>query len=111
MTKTCLPNCAIAEARLITVVVLPTPLGPAGEKPSLEMLLDHIDYMVDLVGADYVGFGTDFLSQNDNSPTGFRDLGECHHLSAGLQRRGHGTAVISKILGGNFMRVFRAVVG
>lgn len=89
----------------------PTPLGPAGEKPSLEMLLDHIDYMVDLVGADYVGFGTDFLGQSENPPTGFRDLGECHHLSSGLQRRGHGTAAISKILGGNFMRVFRTVAG
>ena len=89
----------------------PTPLGPGDEKPSLEMLLDHIDYMVDLVGADYVGFGTDFIGPTDTPPTSFRDISESHHLIAGLQQRGHSAGVISKILGGNFLRIFKAVAG
>ena len=38
----------------------PTPLGPTPEAAALELLLDHIDHMVALVGPDHVGFGTDF---------------------------------------------------
>lgn len=89
----------------------PTPLGPGGEISSLEMLLDHIDYMVELVGVDCVGFGTDFLGQNDHRPAGLGDIGESCHITEGLQERDHSAAAISKILGGNFMRVFRAVAG
>ena len=89
----------------------PTPLGPDGEVPSLEMLLDHIDHMVELVGADYVGFGTDFLGQTASRPVGLSDIGESRHIIEGLLQRDHGAEAISKILGGNFMRVFRAVAG
>ena len=72
----------------------PTPLGPGGEAPSLAMLLDHIDYMVELVGADYVGFGTDFLGQTDNRPADLRDTGESHQIIEGLLQRDHSTEVI-----------------
>ncbi len=89
----------------------PTPLGPGGEDPSLDMLLDHIDHMVELVGADHVGFGTDFIGQTDHRPAGLGDVGETHHLVEGLAQRGHSAATINKIIGGNFMRVFKAVAG
>ncbi len=89
----------------------PTPLGPGGEKPGLEMVLDHIDHMVALVGSDHVGFGTDFLGQAENRPPGFGDIGECGNLEAGLARRNHDTETIGKLMGLNFMRVFSSVVG
>jgi len=89
----------------------PTPLGPGGEAPSLEMLLNHIDYMVNLVGSDHVGFGTDFLGQTDCRPAGLSDISESRNIIKGLLQRNHGAGVISKIVGGNFMRVFRAVAG
>ena len=89
----------------------PTPLGPGGEAPSLEMLLSHIDYMVNLVGPDHVGFGTDFLGQTDCRPAGLNDISESRHIVGGLLQRGHSLRAIRKVLGGNFMRVFRAVAG
>lgn len=89
----------------------PTPLGPGVEIPSLEMLLDHIDYMINLVGPEHVGFGTDFLDQTDCPPAGITDISECRHIVEGLQQRDYNAGAISKILGDNFMRVFRAVTG
>ena len=89
----------------------PTPLGPEAEAPSLDMLLNHIDYMVELVGVDHVGFGTDFLGPSQNPPRGLADIGESGNIGAGLRQRGHGTETVEKILGGNFMRVFRSVMG
>jgi membrane dipeptidase len=89
----------------------PTPLGPGDEVSSVENVLNHIDYMVDLVGPDYVGFGTDFLGQTDCRPSGFGDISESRNVIKGLMERGHAVEVVSKIMGGNFMRVFRAVAG
>ena len=89
----------------------PMPLGPGGETASLEMLLDHIDYMVALVGADHVGFGTDLLDQVNARPQGLADIGESQHIVAGLQQRGHSAAAIAAIMGGNFIRVFAEAVG
>ena len=89
----------------------PMPLGPGGETASLEMLLDHIDYMVALVGAEHVGFGTDLLDQVNARPQGLADIGESQHIVAGLQQRGHSAAAIAAIMGGNFIRVFGEAVG
>jgi len=89
----------------------PTPLGPGGGQPGLEMLLGHIDHMVALVGSDHVGFGTDFLGQTENRPAGFGDIGECGNLVAGLRRRNHDADTIEKLMGTNFMRVFSRVAG
>lgn len=89
----------------------PTPLGPDGESPALSLLLDHVDYMVELVGADYVGFGTDFMGQVDHRPDGLADIGESSHIGEGMGQRGHSAETTGKVLGGNFMRVFRDVAG
>ena len=89
----------------------PFPLGPTRELPSLEMMLRHVDHMVRLVGPDHVGFGTDFLDQTGSRPAGFGDIGETPRFVEGLLELGYGAAAIRKILGGNFLRVFRQVAG
>lgn len=89
----------------------PMPLGPGDETASLEMLLDHIDYMVALVGAAHVGFGTDLLDQRNARPVGLEDIGESQNIVEGLQQRGHQSEAIDGIMGGNFIRVFREVAG
>ena len=73
----------------------------------MENALNHIDYMVDLVGPDNVGFGTDFLGQTDWRPAGFGDISESRNVIKGLMERGHAVEVASKIMTGNFMRAFR----
>ena len=89
----------------------PFPLGPTRELPSLEMMLRHVDHMVRLVGPDHVGFGTDFLDQTGSRPAGFGDIGETPRFVEGLLELGYGSTAIRKIMGGNFLRVFRQVAG
>ena len=101
---------AVAETKGL-VCPSPTPLGPGSESASLKMLLDHIDYMVELIGSQYVGFGTDLLGQNDARPEGLRDISETGKITKGLRERGHSVETINQIMGANFMRVFKAVAG
>ena len=101
---------AVAETKGL-VCPSPTPLGPGNESASLTILLDHIDYMVELVGAEHVGFGTDLLDQTDARPDGMGDISETGNIIEGLQKRGHGTEAINQITGANFMRVFKAAAG
>ena len=89
----------------------PFPLGPTRERPSLEMVLRHVDHMVGLVGPEHVGFGTDFLDQTGARPVGFGDVGETARFVEGLLELGFETTEIRKIMGENFLRVFRQVAG
>ena len=89
----------------------PMPLGPGDEKASLAMLLDHIDYMVGLVGCTHVGFGTDLLDQVNARPVGLGDISESPNIVDELHRRGHKAEAINGIIGGNFIRIFRRVTG
>jgi membrane dipeptidase len=83
-----------------------------GEAPAtLDMLLDHIDHMVSVMGADHVGLGSDFDGFFGPSPVGLEDASALPNLTAGLVERGYTAEDVRKILGGNWLRVFRSVVG
>jgi membrane dipeptidase len=75
----------------------------------LEDVLDHIDRAVALAGIDHVGIGSDYDGVGDTLPTGLKDVSSYPNLIAGLLRRGYDEPAIEKILGGNLMRVWRAV--
>lgn len=73
---------------------------------SIEKLLDHIDYIVNLVGINHVGLGSDF----DGIQAAPRDLEDCAqypNITHALVKRGYTDADIQKILGGNILRVMR----
>lgn len=72
-------------------------------------VVDHIDYIVTLVGIDHVGIGSDFDGVGDSLPAALRDVSMYPNLIAELLRRGYSDADIGKILGGNLLRVWRAV--
>ncbi len=83
------------------------PSEVADMRPPLETLLDHIDYIVKLVGVDYVGLGSDFDGVN-SLPKNLEDV-TCYPLiTKGLVERGYKKKAIRKILGGNFLRVLEA---
>jgi len=73
-------------------------------------VVDHIDYIIKLVGPDHVGFGSDFDGV-PNMPDGLDDCSSLPNITAELIRRGYSDQDIAKILGGNFVRVFREVCG
>lgn len=75
--------------------------------PPMERVLDHIDHVVKLVGADHVGLGSDY-DGIDSAPAGLEDVSRLPNITRGLLRRGYSERDIKKILGGNFLRVLRA---
>src|SRR5450755_4197956 len=76
-------------------------------RPPLSLLLDHIDYIVKLVGIDYVGLGSDF-DGIDSAPKGLDGVQDFPKITEGLLKRGYSEKDIDKILGGNFLRVFKS---
>ncbi len=66
---------------------------------------DHVDYIVDLIGIDHVGVGTDF--DGGGGIRGFNDASESLNVTIELVRHGYTEEEIAKIWGGNFMRVWR----
>ena len=71
----------------------------------LSLLLDHLDYIVKLIGVDYVGLGSDFDGIN-SSPQQLDDITNYPLITKALLERGYSKENIYQILGGNFIRVF-----
>jgi membrane dipeptidase len=70
-------------------------------------VVDHIDHVVQVVGVDYVGIGTDF--DGGGEVDGCRTVAEMKNITTEMLRRGYSKADITKIWGGNIMRVLRKV--
>jgi membrane dipeptidase len=94
----------------------------------IECVLDHYDYMVNLVGVDHVGIGTDttvgdhvafhrvLLGRGpDQLPApylnGLESPADGKNIVRGLIRRGHSDEDVLKIVGGNALDYFRRVIG
>lgn len=76
-------------------------------RPPLSLLLDHLDYIVKLIGVDHVGLGSDFDGIN-SSPQQLDDVTTYPVITKELLKRGYKKQEIKKILGENFIRVFTA---
>lgn len=94
---------------------------------TLGQLLDHVDYIARLVGTDHIGLGLDYSQSTPEDykfwgydpetypmppwkyPTGVHEVSLLGNLTAGLKERGYSDADVRKILGENFIRVFKAV--
>jgi membrane dipeptidase len=70
-------------------------------------IVDHIDHVVQVIGIDYVGIGSDF--DGGGGVEGCKTVAEMKNITIELLRRGYTNSDIKKIWGGNFMRVFRKV--
>jgi membrane dipeptidase len=78
-----------------------------GVRPPLSLLIDHLDHIVKLIGVDHVGLGSDFDGIN-SSPRELNDVTDMPLITEELVKRGYSKKDILKILGGNFIRVFKA---
>lgn len=70
-------------------------------------VVDHIDHVVQVIGIDHVGIGTDF--DGGGGVDGCRTVAEMKNITKELLRRGYSKAQIEKIWGGNVMRVLNEV--
>jgi membrane dipeptidase len=69
-------------------------------------VVDHIDHVVELVGIDHVGFGSDFDGVGDTLPIGLKDVSQYPNILAELLRRGYSEEDIAKICYQNVFRVW-----
>jgi len=99
-----------------------------GERPTVDDLLDHIDYIVDLVGMDHVGISLDLIENAKEEefallasnpemwglpnpqgryeyPIGIEGISDFKNITRGLVARGYSDDDVKKILGENWLRV------
>ncbi len=76
-------------------------------RPPLSLLIEHIEYIINLVGVDYVGLGSDFDGINI-TPQQLDDVTNFPLITKAFVDKGYSEKDIDKILGGNFLRVLKA---
>lgn len=106
-----------------------------GAAATVDDFVEAIDYVIDIVGEDCVGIGTDFADGHDQSffdwialdkgyarrltdfgnlpsaPEGMRTIGQFPNLTATIEKAGWGEAKIRKVMGENWLRVLAEVWG
>jgi membrane dipeptidase len=99
------------HARLVAshggvIGIMPVAIGGRG----LSVYVDHIARMVEAVGPDHAGIGTDMDGILPLSFVTFDDYAEWPSIPEALLARGFNRADVAKVMGGNFTRVFTEVV-
>lgn len=88
------------------VQVSALPKCVSGQAPTVADMVNHIDHIVQLVGPDHVGIGSDF--DGGGRVAGFVDLSDAPNVTRQLKARAYSEADIRAIWGGNLMRVWAA---
>ena len=101
----------------------------AEKDPSLEQVLDHVDYISKLIGSDRIGVGPDYSDYFEDLVVaevkavpelygsrleytkGLENAGTLRNLTRGLVSRGYSEKEILGILGENFLRVYQEILG
>ncbi len=110
----------------------PITMVKEGVRPNVEDFLDHMEYVIKLIGVEHVGFGLDLTPHWDWDPDdyynwikkypglaptnieertvdGLDHVSKIKNVARGLVARGYSDDDILKILGGNFLDLFRRV--
>jgi membrane dipeptidase len=96
-----------ARGGVIGVVFYPTFLS-SKSVATIDTVIRHIDYIRNRVGIDHVAIGSDF-DGIETVPVGLEDVSKLPNLTAALLRRGYSITDVRKLLGENYLRVFRQV--
>ena len=76
--------------------------------PSIEIFIDHIEYIIKLAGIDYVAIGSDYDGL-DCLPKEMTDCRDHIKILENLEKRGYSEKDIEKVMGLNLLRVVDAV--
>jgi membrane dipeptidase len=80
---------------------------PAAPRATVKDFVDHIDYLVKLIGIDHVGISSDF--DGGGGIDGWNSAAETFNVTLELVRRGYSEDDISKLWSGNLLRVWEQV--
>lgn len=83
--------------------------GHDDSETPLETVVRHVDYLVERLGVDRVGFGSDF--DGAKVPKEVGDVSGLPKLLAALCERGYGERDLAKLAHGNWLRVLRTTWG
>jgi len=78
--------------------------------PRMEDMVRHIDHVKTLVGVDHVGLGSDLRGMGSYTE-GFGEEANFLAIAEALIAHGYSDQEVGKVMGGNFMRVWRRVAG
>lgn len=82
-------------------------INPIAPPVDVNDFVDHIDYMVKLIGIDHVGISSDF--DGGGGIYGWTDASETFNVTLELVKRGYSEEEIKKLWGENLLRVMEAV--
>src|SRR5215212_5423866 len=85
------------------------PEGNRGSDLELGVMVDHLDALVERLGDDKVGLGSDF--DGATMPEGIRDVSLLPNLIEAMRERDYDDATIRKIAYGNWLRVMEKTWG
>ncbi|HHW18918.1 MAG TPA: membrane dipeptidase [Firmicutes bacterium] len=100
-----------ATGGVVGISFNPEYLVVPGEEATMSKVADHICHAVEVAGEEYVAIGSDFDSFSEKGPQPLCDISKLPLLTEELLRRGMPGKTITGILGGNWLRVLRAVIG
>lgn len=76
----------------------------------IDVMLDHLDHMITVMGPEHVGFGSDFDGVGA-MPVPLQDAGSLPALQQALHDRGHDPATVAVVSHDNWLRVLQATWG
>lgn len=80
-------------------------------KSNVVDIINHIKYIKDLVGIDYIGLGSDFDGVDfDNMPSDIRGIKDINKLEEEMKMEGFTEEEINKVMGENWLRVLRNIL-
>ncbi|HXA66687.1 MAG TPA: dipeptidase [Bryobacteraceae bacterium] len=84
---------------------------PHPSAATIDDVVANIDHVAKVAGIDHVGIGTDFDGIGNDVPKGLEDASKMPALAAALRKKGYSEADVEKVIGGNFLRVMKQVIG
>ena len=103
------PTLSILIVLLILIVIEKHRRENPRPEVNVSHVVDHIDHVVELVGVEHVGIGSDYDGVGGQLPVGLEDVSCYPNLIRELLRRGYTVEDIRKITAGNFLRVWAEV--
>lgn len=80
-------------------------------KSNVVDIINHIKYIKDLVGIDYIGLGSDFDGVDfDDMPSDIRGIKDINKLEEKMKMEGFTEEEINKVMGENWLRVLRNIL-
>ena len=92
---------------VIGIALLPNFIDQNPKNQTLQRLVDHIEYVCELVGDDHVGFGADYDGMGPDTVAILPSYADMPQLTQVMLDRGLSGETILKFWGGNFLRVMK----